>query len=120
MNIYTAHYRYAGPDRLDITVKGNTPPGQVLAPTWEMVKAYKAQEIDSWQYSVKYFALIMKRILTLSDYHRLMWDEIESKSTITLVCFCPPGLFCHRTVAAQLLAEVAPGTYHGERHPQTY
>ena len=35
--VSTAHYRYSGPDRLDITVKGRSEDGKIFAPTWKMV-----------------------------------------------------------------------------------
>jgi len=42
MQLWTAQYRYPGPHRLDITVKGRDPIGKMFAPTWDMVKQYKA------------------------------------------------------------------------------
>ncbi len=122
MNIYTAQYRYNGPTRLDITIRANQPPGKVLAPTWDMVKAYKNGQIDAWQYTMKYWALLMNRMLSIGDSWRLMWDEITetSKPELVLVCFCPPGEFCHRFLAASLMAEMGVGVYHGEINPETY
>ena len=38
MQIHTSTIRYAGQDRLDVTVKSGD---QTFAPTWEMVMGYK-------------------------------------------------------------------------------
>lgn len=116
MDIYTAHYRYSGDDRLDITVKGNTPPGTVLAPTWPMVKGYQAGTIDQWTYTVKYFSLLMHRMSSIGDGWRSTFDEIvTNRSSLTLVCFCKPQTFCHRILAARMLEEMGYGKFHGER-----
>ncbi len=115
MDIYTAQYRYSGPDRVDITVKSSKPPESVLAPTWEMVNGYKSGNLDAWSYGIKYFALIINRLMTLDEKSRLSMDFLLNRPSITLVCFCPPQEFCHRILAARLLVELGKGTYHGER-----
>ena len=116
MDIYTAHYRYSGDDRLDITVKGNTPPGNVLAPTWDMVKAHKAGTLGDWDYTVQYLSLIVKRMYSGAEIEQDMMDQIVFRlPSLTLVCFCPAGQFCHRIPAAQMLQNMGHGTYHGER-----
>jgi len=113
--IYTAHYRYSGDDRLDITVKGNTPPGSVLAPTWEMVKGLQAGKITQWDYTVKYFSLIINRLMVVGEERRLALDMIGNRGKqITLVCFCPSGQFCHRILAAHMLENMGYGKYIGE------
>ena len=113
MNIYTAQYRYSGTDRLDITVKGNTYPGSFLAPTWEIVQGIKNGKITQWDYTIKYFAVILDRVAKGGG---LALKEIaENKEEITLVCFCPPNTFCHRVLAARLLEELGLGKYLGER-----
>ena len=116
MNIYTAHYRYSGDDRLDITVKGNTPPGNVLAPTWEMVRGLQAQKISEWDYTIKYFSLLIYRLGSIGDSWRTTFDEmVYNKQQLTLVCFCKPQTFCHRVLAARMLEEMGYGRYLGER-----
>jgi hypothetical protein len=115
MDIYTAHYRYSGADRLDITVKGGTPPGSVLAPTWDMVKEYKAGTMDQWDYTIKYFSLIVQRMHTGKDELRYLLDNIVTNhQQLTLVCFCPKGQFCHRILAARMLENMGYGRYIGE------
>lgn len=116
MDIYTAQYRYSGADRLDITVKGNTPPGNVLAPTWDMVKGYQAGTIDQWTYAIKYLSLISKRMYSGADVEKTMMDQIVLKEpTLTLVCFCAANTFCHRILAGRMLEYWGVGKYIGER-----
>ena len=116
MDIYTAHFRYSGDDRLDITIKGNTPPGNVLAPTWPMVRALQMGQITQWDYTIRYFALLMSRVSSIGDGWRITLDEIVTdRQSLTLVCFCPAGQFCHRVLAARMLEDMGYGKYHGER-----
>jgi len=115
MDIYTAQYKYSGPDRIDITIKGAVKPGEVLAPTWDMVKRYKAGTLGDWDYTMEYFGLVMGRIFNLSPTWRNELDEIISnRSQITLVCFCPASTFCHRVLAAQMIQNMGYGKYIGE------
>ena len=119
MDIYTAQYKYSGYDRIDITVKGNTPPGSVLAPTWGMVKGIQSGMMPEWDYTIKYFSLLMSRMTSLSGDlahgERVMFDDIVTdRSQITLVCFCPASTFCHRVLAAQMIQNMGYGKYIGE------
>jgi hypothetical protein len=115
MDIYTAHYRYSGDDRLDITVKGSTPPGDVLAPTWEMVNGYRAGTIDQRTYTLQYSSLIVSRVTSTGGGYPSFNEIISNYKSLTLVCFCPAQKFCHRVLAAQILQNSGYGTYHGER-----
>jgi hypothetical protein len=115
MNIYTAHFRYSGDDRMDITVKSSTPPGNVLAPTWDMVNGYRTGKISQWDYALQYFSLLMVRMSTIGDSWRASFDDIVlDRPQITLVCFCPAGQFCHRILAARMLENMGHGKYIGE------
>lgn len=116
MNIYTAQYSYKGDDRIDITVKGNVYPGNVLAPTWEMVRPLQQGKLSQWDYTLKYFSLIINRFYLYSDSTRKSFTAIANNyETITMVCFCPSGEFCHRVLAARMLEEMGFGVYRGER-----
>lgn len=113
--IYTAHYRYFGPDRIDITVKGNDPLFKGLAPTWDMVNAYKAGRLSAVNYATKYFNLIDSRInqgdQSAMNLHRAFLEN----GSITLVCFCPSGNFCHRYLLAHKITNDWGIAYGGER-----
>lgn len=117
MDIFTAQYRYNGNDRLDISVKGNTYPGNVFAPTWEMVKAFQAQKIDAWEYTQQYMGLMAERWYHTPDATNWAIQAMmaNNRESLTLVCFCPPQTFCHRILAARILEGIGYGKYLGER-----
>jgi hypothetical protein len=117
VNIYTAQFNYSGPDRLDITVKSDIYPGNLFAPTWDMVKAYKAKQINDWQYTVQWFSLMVVRFHVISDSSRGTLNTIllEHPENLVLVCYCPSGAFCHRILAAQMLHCMGVGKYLGEK-----
>lgn len=112
MDIYTAQYIYTGPDRLDITVKGNDPIGRTFAPTWDMVNMLKSGEIDEAGYERRFSALMNERYNVNGAY---MTNFAKSNSTRTLVCFCPSGAFCHRVIVAEGLERLG-AIYKGERN----
>jgi len=57
LKVFTAQYSYQGKDRLDITVKSGD---RTFAPTWDMVKAYKAGRITQEEYTEMYHALMRR------------------------------------------------------------
>lgn len=89
--LYTAHYRYPGEDRTDITVKGQDPRGRHFAPTWEMVMGVKNGTMTEQEYINKYCD-------RLSRLNTEIWEWLFSQETRTLVCFCPKEAFCHRNI----------------------
>jgi len=111
LRVYTAQYRYSGPDRLDITVKGNDPLGKFFAPTWGLVGNLKNGIIDEHQYEMEYRDLMLNSWNTYQD----KWQELLKSQEVTLVCFCPAGTFCHRVLLAGYLQKVE-AIYLGERN----
>lgn len=112
MNVWTAQYKYPGPHRLDITVKGKDPIGQLFAPTWDMVMAHKNSaktEADNKAYIEKYHQIIINVIKN----HPKEWKELLSRPNLVIVCFCPPGHFCHRHLLVHYLKHYG-AIYHGE------
>jgi hypothetical protein len=110
--LWTAQYRYPGPDRLDITVKGSDPIGCVFAPTWDMVRKYQNGQEGQDTYTERYWTLMKERLQDVNE--AVKW--ILSKDQVTLVCFCTAGSFCHRILVAKLLDKNIPKiTYQGER-----
>lgn len=92
MPLYTGRITYTGPDKLDVTVKGNHPFGKHFAPTWEMVRGYKAGHLSEGDYTKQYMDIldaipeaIVKRLIKLA----VVQD-------VTLCCYEEPGQFCHR------------------------
>ena len=117
MDIYTAQYKYSGDDRMDITVKGDTPPGNILAPTWDMVRGLQKQTLSQWDYTIQYFSLLLVRMRAAPESKDTRFEEIvnSGRQSLTLVCFCPSGEFCHRILAARMIENMGYGKYIGER-----
>lgn len=109
-NIFTAHYSYNGPDRVDITYKSTDPFGQAFKPTKELVFDYKNGIINSAQY------LDIYRKLMLNSYKENLndWESILRRRNVTFVCYCPPGEFCHRLLLASYFSKIG-GIYVRER-----
>jgi len=110
LNFYTAQYDYRGPDRLDITVKGQDPFGKYFAPTWPMLNKYREQvKINKItaeaEYIREYHSIIVKHIDQL-------YNLLDS-TRIVLVCYCAPGTFCHRNILAHYLTSMG-AIYKGE------
>jgi uncharacterized protein YeaO (DUF488 family) len=100
--IWTAQYRYNGPDRLDITVKGKDPVGKFFAPTWDMVMKLKRGTMTERTYAALYQRLMRKSY----DDNWLVWDNIISRLEVTFVCFCKDGAFCHRLLLAEYFKQL--------------
>jgi hypothetical protein len=101
MKVWTAQYRYPGPHRLDITVKGKDPVGKVFAPTWPMVTAHKnTQDNDA------YIASYHKMMSSSYTFNRKIWEELLDRDYVVLVCFCAYGKFCHRHLLSQYLVQL--------------
>jgi len=115
MKLWTAQYRYPGPFRLDITVKGDDPVGKIFAPTWDMVKKHKKESTmynranaDN-NYTDDFKALMIASL----DSDTVMWDEVLARDNVVIVCFCPYKAFCHRNLVAEYLVRMG-AEYMGE------
>ncbi len=97
--IYTAHYRYGGPDRTDITVKGKHPMGHYFAPTWDIVKGVKDGTIQEQEYIDRYIKI-------LQNAPTKAWNWLLSEETRTFVCFCPRENFCHRNILTNYIMHI--------------
>jgi uncharacterized protein YeaO (DUF488 family) len=96
MKIQTSTMRYAGHDKLDITVKSGN---RVFAPTWDMVMGHKEGRISNEEYTDKYIGM-----MRLSwQRHQADWLRLLKQEVVTLCCYCPAGNFCHRHILKQLL-----------------
>jgi hypothetical protein len=94
--IYTGHYRYAGPDRTDITVKGQDPMGKLFAPSWDMVMGVKKGTMTEKMYISEYLKI-------LRNVPFYAWEWLCSVEERTFVCFCPEQAFCHRNILANYM-----------------
>lgn len=113
--IYTAQYRYAGQDRLDITVKGNCPAGKEFAPTWPMVMGVKNGSMTEAEYTEQYFSLLIGRYKADSETTINLVNMVSDRD-LTVVCFCPNGSFCHRYLLVRYLSHNWDVQYGGERN----
>ena len=101
--LYTAHYRYPGKDRTDITVKGQHPMGRYFAPTWSMVMGVKTNNMTEAEY-VKLYCDMLANVVPVAA-----WDWFLSEPTRTLVCFCAKDAFCHRNILLNYVLQVMQG-----------
>ena len=99
MKVWTAQYRYTGPDRYDVTVKTGRP---AFAPSWGMVMGYKRGELSEKAYTSLYKDLMRRSYRA----NRQAWMNLIEKDEVTLVCFCKAGTFCHRLLLVDLLEKV--------------
>lgn len=80
---------------LDTTVKSGI---KTFAPTWEMVRSYKAGELSEEAYTHLY----RERINRLHNENPEIWKYyFDNDHYIALACYCRPGEFCHRHLLAQ-------------------
>ncbi len=111
--IYTAHYRYNGPDRVDITVKGEHIVGKLYAPTWYMVMGLKHGRINEAEYTQQYYEMLCDRFNNDDNMQTTTLNMIDMVTTgsksvghpreLTFVCFCRSGAFCHRYLLVRWL-----------------
>lgn len=117
--VLTAHYGYADPDRLDVTRMRATMPGLALAPSWELLRPYKALARAGQLADVHwdaYRAAYVAEMRASYRRHRDAWRAIAARALaddVTLVCFCGDAARCHRSVAAALLVAAAPRLLDG-------
>lgn len=114
--LWTAQYRYFGPDRIDITMKcPKHSIGCAFQPGWDLVMGVKNNTITENQY----VALYTERMRRSYSTNKAYWDALLQKLEVTLVCFCPAGDFCHRLILGRdILGKHFPNvTYKGERIP---
>lgn len=99
MKVNTAQFRYSAEDRIDITVKTGL---SAFAPTWEMVKGYKSGAISEIQYTNMYLDLMRESYM----YKPNVWGNLLSMESVTLVCYCATGQFCHRHLLMSYLVQL--------------
>lgn len=103
--IYTARVSYMGHDGADISVQGGDLEWKPLAPTWEMVKSYKAGRLSEEAYSALYIERL--RLVPMST-----WESFMSKDARTLMCYCKDGDFCHRDLLVRFLKKTFGNRIH--------
>jgi len=110
VKIYTGNYRYNGPDRLDITVKGQDALGKHFAPTWKMVMGTKNGTMTEDEYVQQYVKIIDRVPVNIL---KQLFDFADKHGSITFVCFCPEYAFCHRNILTRILVDRVHSAQYG-------
>lgn len=104
MIVYTATTLWTGPGRLDVTrsaVDRGVVAGEPFAPSRSIVSRMQ-RGVITWE---RYTALYRAEMRASYRANRAAWDELLSRSEVTLVCFCV-GLHCHRYLLADILVRL--------------
>lgn len=88
-------YSKDGHAYLDITATA----GSQFAPSWDLLRAFKAGKVSKHEYTDEYHALMSKNC----KEDRPAWEWLQSRKSIVLACYCNPGAFCHRYIFADIL-----------------
>ena len=107
--IYTSNYasikKFTNKDYIFIGISGTVPDWfkeerlLILAPTWSLVRDYKAGEITEAQYRKEFIALLKRRNINFKHVVK------ELKNNSVLLCYEKAGEFCHRRIVAQLIEQ---------------
>lgn len=98
MIVKTSDMSYDGPNRLDITVKSGD---RTFAPTWDMVKYFKAGRLGWEQYKGMYHY----RMRASYQKNRARWNEVLAMDEVVLVCYCETDDYCHRRLLKEYLVK---------------
>lgn len=106
-----AQMRYSEPDRLDITAKSAEGWAKNLAPTWGLVWGHKNGALTDEQYTESYLHSINLVGIPLDEL--LRFGHING--SITFVCYCPDGKFCHTHLLIEYLLKECPEIFEDGR-----
>lgn len=103
---------------IDITIQSSRPPWNIFAPTWELVKDFKAGKISENQYTEKYMGLMRARYKNNKDIFQQL-IQLALTENVALVCYCPPEEFCHRHLLKNIFLSIESRLqYQREEAPQ--
>lgn len=112
--IKTSRISYTGLDGINTTIGSGKGVGLLLAPMKEMVYGHKAGRGDSRfvgrytpltdaEYTERYYELIRGRYVQ----NTAAFVELLHRPSITIMCYCKSGDFCHRHLAVDILKKIA-------------
>jgi len=110
LKINTAQYRVMVPDRLDITAKSKDPIGKVFAPSWDIIMGLKNSSITQDEYTEAY----QKQMISSYTHNTEVWKSVAERESVTFICFCKPGDFCHRVLLVGYFCDLYGAIYKGE------
>ena len=103
--IYTSNYARQGKDENAYGISCTIPdwfPSErhlrLLAPTWDLVDAWKKKQITEAEYTQTYIQLITSRV----NVENIL-QAFSCNDDMYLLCYESPGQFCHRRVLAELI-----------------
>jgi|ERR1700719_1041852 len=70
----------------------------------EMVWAHRYKGMSDAEYNDRYGALIDERWAAVHAW----LESLQANKDITLLCYCPEGTFCHRSLIATLIRTYRP------------
>ena len=85
---------------LNATIKSGL---KMFAPTWAMVKAFKAGTLSAKDYTEQYTVLMRDSF----KQHKAAWLELLKFKTIVIGCYCKKTDFCHRHLLAGMINKIA-------------
>lgn len=88
--------------KLDITVKSGL---KYLAPDWDFLMDYK-QSDKGPEAEAAYTKRYLQKLNRLFDEDTDKLIEILRQDEVVLMCYCPPGKFCHRHLLVSYLIEI--------------
>lgn len=103
--LFTSYYARSGKNPNAVSISAKAPSfytGKVylpLAPSWELLRAYKSGQVDEWGYTEWYLRLLTERKLTPEH----VVGELEEGSV--LLCYEKSKDFCHRHIVAEWLEQ---------------
>jgi uncharacterized protein YeaO (DUF488 family) len=90
--IQISQWRYAdelGIKFIDSTVKSGI---KGLAPTWDMLMKYRANEMSEDEYTRLYLLRMVESRNNLTK----LWSSFLKYEKMAIACYCKPDKFCHR------------------------
>ncbi|AWN08883.1 hypothetical protein MLDJOKPK_00035 [Salmonella phage SPAsTU] len=91
-----------GIPKLDITVKTGL---KYLAPDWDFLMDYK-QSDKGPEAEAAYTVRYLQKLNRLFDEDTDKLIDILRQEEVVLMCYCPPGKFCHRHLLVSYLIEI--------------
>lgn len=82
----------------------------ILAPTRQLLYAYKYGDMTDSEYTEAYNLLLAERYLQYPKY----FEELFEIPELAFGCYCKPGKFCHRLLLIKFLATHTELDYRGE------
>lgn len=101
---------------LDVTVKGASGFARPLAPTWDMVMGHKRGSISDSLYTDKYLCILTELAELAKENGAWLFKALYSfgqrnDNTITFLCFCRDGAFCHTYILIDWLCAEYPNHF---------